>query len=1007
MADVNGDGWLDIYVCNSGDIKGDNKQNELYINKGDGTFTEQAEAYGLADAGYSTHAAFFDYDRDGDLDCYLLNNSYQAIGSFNLRKNVRPVRDSVGGDKLFRNDGNVFTDVSEAAGIYGSIIGFGLGVTVGDVNNDGWQDIYVSNDFFERDYLYMNQGDGTFRESLEDQMQSISGASMGADMADINNDGAPDIFVTEMLPESEDRLKTKTTYENWDRYQYNLQNGYYHQFTRNMLQLNQGVNSNPTNPVPATGGNIPTFAEIGRLAQVEATDWSWGALIFDMDNDGWRDIFVANGIYQDLTDQDYLNFIANEETQKAIITKQGVNFKALIDSIPSNPVPNHAFQNQGNLRFVNKAYDWGLDAISFSNGSAYGDLDNDGDLDLVVNNVNMPAFVYRNYSRERRPENHYLQFDLKGNAPNTFAFGAKIFMQHEGKMWYAEQMPVRGFESSVDPRPLIGLGDLEKIDTVLVRWPDQTETLLTNVTVDKTVLIRQSENAGPNTGLFNPASGASPMLQDWTASSGIDFIHKENAFVDFDRDRLIYHMLSTEGPKIAVGDVNGDQLDDFYIGGAKEQAGQLWIQESGGKFRPGNNEVFAADAASEDMDALFFDADKDGDLDLYVASGGHEFSNTSSPLLDRLYFNDGTGRFKKSKQALPSTQYESSSCVRAADFDADGDLDLAVGIRVKPFDYGLACKVYLLANNGNGEFADVTPEWAPELESAGMITDLAFMDYDGDQKPDLLCVGEWMPPRLWHNEGKTFKEVTQQARLDGFTGWWHCLRAVDLDGDGDMDFAAGNLGLNARFRASEDKPVSMYVKDFDKNGSIEQILCQYNGEKSYPMVLRHDLIQQIPSLKKRFVRYDQYKGRTIQDIFSPSELEGSLYLTAKEMSSGSFINNGDGTFLFEAFPVAAQMSPVYGLAASDVDGDKRPDLLLGGNLYSVKPEVGRYDASNGLLLQNLGMDAWEALPARQSGFYESGEIRDIENIQVNGAPAVLVSRSNGRLVLLGWGLRAN
>lgn len=479
MADVNADGWIDIYVCNSGDIAGDNKQNELYINQKDGTFLEEAEKYGLADPGYSTHAAFFDYDRDGDLDVYLLNNSYKAIGSFNTQYNMRDIRDEVGGDKLLRNEGGIFVDYSKEAGIYGSVIGFGLGVTVGDLNADGWQDIYVSNDFFERDYIYINQQDGTFSEELTDRMHSISGASMGADMADINNDASPEIFVTEMLPQPDARIKTVTTFENWDRYQINLRNGYYHQFTRNMLQLNNRDN---------------TFSEIGRMAGVEATDWSWGALISDLDNDGWKDLFIANGIYKDLTDQDFLVYISNSETQKEIVSKSGVNYDALIDAIPSNPVPNYAYRNLGKLHFEDKTQDWGLDQASFSNGAAYADLDNDGDLDLVVNNVNMPLFLYRNDSRQQYPEQHYLKLELVGEGNNTQALGAQIRLYTPEQSMYLEHMPIRGFQSSMDPRPHFGLGAETQPDSLVVIWPNGNKTLVQKPAIDQTLVLKSSES---------------------------------------------------------------------------------------------------------------------------------------------------------------------------------------------------------------------------------------------------------------------------------------------------------------------------------------------------------------------------------------------------------------------------------------------------------------------------------------------------------------------------------
>ncbi|MEM1135084.1 MAG: VCBS repeat-containing protein [Bacteroidota bacterium] len=979
IADVNGDGLLDIYVCNSGDIEGDNKQNELFINNGNLTFSESAETYGLADKGFSTHGAFFDYDKDGDLDLYLLNNSYQAIGSFNLQKNERPKRDPVGGDKLFRNEGDTFIDVSEEAGIYGSIIGFGLGVTVGDIDKDGWQDIYVSNDFFERDYIYMNNKDGTFNEVLEEKMRSISATSMGADMADFNNDAHADIFVTEMLPDTHERLKTVTTFESWDRYQLNIKNDYYHQFTRNTFHLNN------------TDG---TYSEIGRLAGVEATDWSWGALIVDLDNDGWKDLFVANGILGDLTNQDYIQFFSDENIVKEIITGDKVDYQKLIDAIPSNKLPNYAFRNNRDYTFTDKAAEWGLATPSFSNGSAYGDLDNDGDPDLVVNNVNMEAFIYRNETDKVHPENHYLKLELVGEGKNPFALGTKITVKYANEIVYLEQMPVRGFESTIDHRPHIGVGTAEKIDSLLVTWPDGKLTVMTDVAINQSLKLKQSDALKTEQ---KPTLPAKSLFTNVGADYGIDFIHQENAFVDFDRDRLIFHMLSTEGPKMAKADVNADGLQDFYIGGAKGFSGALYIQTSGGQFKKSSTTVFENDKGAEDVDVLFFDADNDGDADLYVASGGNEFSSVSSFLLDRLYLNDGQGNFIKNKEALPFTKYESTGCVAASDYEGDGDLDLFVGNRLIPFLYGKSGNGYLLQNDGQGHFEDISQETAPAFKELGMITDAIWEDIDNDSDDDLIVVGDWMPVKVFMNEQGVLKEV---EALEKSHGWWNTIEQGDFNNDGLIDFVVGNHGLNSRFEASKEKPMSLYVNDFDKNGSVEQVINMHFGDTAYPMVLRHDLVMQLPHLKKKYLKYENYKTQTITDIFTAEELQKAIVKEAYMRESALLLNKGDGNFEVKALPTEAQFSPTYAFLTGDFNGDGLLDIISGGNLFNVKPEVGRYDASYGLFLAGNGDGTFQTINTSQSGISFSGEVRDIEVLNINGEEIITIVKNNAPIQFL-------
>lgn len=975
MADVNADGLLDIYVCNSGNLEGKDKENELFINNGDGTFSEKAREFGLADTGYSTHAAFFDYDKDGDLDMYLLNNSYQAIGSFNLKNNVRNERDKEGGDKLFKNEDGVFIDVSESAGIYGSVIGFGLGVTVGDVNLDGWPDIYVSNDFFERDYLYINQKNGTFADELTQKMRSTSVASMGADMADMNNDIYPEIFVTEMLPGLDSRLKTKTTFEDYDKFSYNVENGYHFQYTRNAFHLNNG-------------GQY--FQEIGRFSGVHATDWSWGAILQDFDNDGWKDIFVSNGIYQDLTDQDFLHFLSNEETMKSVIRDNKVDYKKLIDAIPSEKISNYFFVNKDGLRFENMASEYGLAEPSHSNGSAYGDLDGDGDLDLVVNNVNMPAFVYRNNKRqtEKDTKNHYLQFKLSSNTKNTFAVGTKILVYHQNRTLYNEHMPTKGFQSSMDYLVHIGLGNVENPDSVVIIWPDNRKTTLSYPVSDSLYNLKhQDARENFNYDLFR--SDPRPRLIS-AEINGIDFRHQENRYVDFDRDRLIYHMLSTQGPGAVVSDFNKDGLDDLFFGGAKDQAAALYLQQRDGSFAKNKSADFEADAGSEDVRATAGDLNGDNIPDVYVCSGGHEFSGESSSLKDRIYINDGKGNLKRDVNYRAG--YQSNSAIAASDIDKDGDLDIFVGERVKMFQYGVPCAGAIFKND-NGRFTDVTAEIAPELNQAGMITDAAWVDINADGSQDLVIVGEYMPVTIFTQQQGKFVNKTKEFGLDRSNGWYQTIKIADLNNDGRSDIILGNHGLNSRFKGNQDKPICMHVNDFDKNGSIEHVVCVYEGDSSYPLVLRHDLVKQLPYLKKKYLKYAAFQNQTIEDIFTQEERANMLTLYAYEMRSVVLMNTSKG-LIQKPLPDQAQFSPIYALEVMDLNQDGISDIIAGGNLFAAKPETGSYDAMKLLLLYGDGEGNFSPATFHEAGHKIEGEIRAILPLKIKGVSHLCIVRNN-------------
>jgi enediyne biosynthesis protein E4 len=984
FADVNGDGLMDIYVCNAGNIKGDSRGNELFINQGNGAdgiprFREMAAAYGLQDGGFSTHAAFFDYDRDGDLDMYLLNNSFTPVDKL-AYQNIRDMRDGLGGDKLFRNDGKRFTDVSEEAGIYGSLIGFGLGITIGDVNNDNWLDVYISNDFYERDYLYINQQDGTFKESLESYMPHISLSSMGADIADINNDGNLDIFVTDMLPESDQRLKTTSVFEGYELTELKTSRDYWHQYMRNMLHLNNGNG---------------TFTEVGQLAGVHATDWSWGALIFDMDSDGQKDLFVANGIVKNLTDQDYVAFLADQNNIQAMIEgRMKFDYREFVDMISSTPIPNYAFRNKGNLAFENMARNWGLGKPGFSNGSAYGDLDNDGDLDLIVNNNNEPLGVYRNFSVERFNK-HYLRVRLEGQGANPDGIGTKVFLYQKGASQYLQQMPNRGFQSSSDLTLVFGLNANPVIDSLVVIWPDARRQLLRAPAADTTLTLRQSSANGTWQAPASPE--IQPMITDITSTANLAFTHKENDFVDYYRDGLLKQKFSTQGPALAVGDVNGDGLDDVYFGGAAGQKSQLYVQNVSGTFRPLAQSSFDLAAPSEEVAALFFDADGDKDLDLYVVMGGNEFVESDAKLLDRLYRNDGRGNFTYDPQAIPQL-FDSGACVTAADFDRDGDLDLFVGTRLVPGQYGYDPRSRLLVNNGKGVFADQSQSKMSQLADLGMVTDAYWEDLDKDSYPELLIVGDWMPVTIYKNEkGKSLTRYDIPSLMKS-NGWWNSITPTDIDGDGDTDFVLGNLGRNTKMVASEDRPAQLYTNDFDRNGSVEQIITCYNADgKSYPMVLKPDLQKVLPVIKKKFVKHSDYAGKTIDELFTSEQMRNVVKKVVYNPNTSVLINNGSLSFDLRALPVEAQLAPVFGVAALDYNGNQQKDLLLTGNFYDVLPEIGRYDANRGVLLEGLGKGNYRSVLSSQSGFRVQGQVRKMRLVRgANGRQMLVLAKNNER-----------
>ena len=979
MADVNGDGYVDIYVSGV-DYLTMHGRNVLYINNGDGTFTDRTKEYGLDHAGYSTQALFFDYDGDGLLDMFLLNHSTHGDRGGAARGTGTPK----GSDRLFRNDHGHFVDVSERAGVADRAGAFGLGVVASDFNLDGCPDLYVANDFQENDYLYVNNCNGTFTESVTKAMGHTSRFSMGVDAADFNNDGRPDLVVTDMLPAREDILKSSASTETWDLFTLQSRAGYQPQYERNTLQLNRGNG---------------LFSDIGFLAGVASTDWSWSPLFADLDNDGYKDLFITNGVYRRPNDLDYIAYISNEVVQASLARGMTPENAAVIRKMPQIPLPNYAFHNNGDLTFTNMAPAWGLAQPGFSNGAAYVDLNNSGALDLVVNNINATASIYRNRVRELNPAaSHYLTVQLRGARGNTAGIGSKVIAVAGGKRQLLEQMPTRGFESSVDPRLHFGLGMATSVDSLTVVWPDRRYQVLTHVAADRIVTLEQANAADEYH--YPKDTTYRPRFEDVTSRSGIDFTHQENDFADYTREPLIPHLLSTEGPALAVGDVNGDGLDDIYVGGAKWQPGRLYIQQPDGTFKESKQAAFQADSLQEDVDAVFFDANGDGHLDLYVVSGGNEFWGEDDALQDRLYINDGKGNFHRDKDALPRFA-ESGSCVVPGDFNGDGHVDLFVGRRAVARNYGLTPRSYLLENDGKGHFIDVTRDKAPALMDAGMVTSATWIDYDNDGKLDLVVVGEWMPVRVFKQESGRFVDRTQSAGFAGTEGWWNTVSAVDVNGDGRKDLLLGNLGLNSYLRASAKEPVRLSVGDFFSTGTLKQILTSFRASKSYPVATRDELLRAMPPLASKYPTYASFGASQIEDILPASELSKAKVLEAHDFASAIAMNNGNGTFSLKPLPTEAQFAPVNAFVAGDFDHDGFVDLLLGGNFFGVPPIFGRYDASYGLLLRGARNGRFVPVDAEAANLVVRGQVRRMALLRgPHGANLIAVARNNETLELL-------
>lgn len=971
MADINNDGLLDIYVCRSGD-RGF-RHNLLYINQGNLRFSEQARQWGVNDNGYSTQATFFDYDLDGDLDMYLVNHSIKF--NFNqeeiFKNKYTPAPEEA--NHLYRNDGDHFTDVSMEAGIHR--FAFGLSATAGDFNADGYPDIYSASDFFEPDFLYINQKDGTFKECMRESMGHISFSSMGSDAADFNNDGLLDIVVADMRAEDHYRYHANMVGMTRNHFSRMIKEGYHYQYMQNTLQWNRGVNTE----------GIPVFSEIGQLAGISDTDWSWSTLFFDMDNNGWKDLFISNGIRRDIQNKDAWNIINND-----LRLQRKNSFMKIQEYFPVSRLQNYTFQGDQHLGFKNVSATSGVDFKGFTNGASYADLDSDGDLDLVLNNLDDPSLICENLATDNSASrHHYLQIRLRGREDNFFGLGAKVTLRDGDQRQFQELTATRGFQSSVDPVMHFGVGDQQEIDEVVVVWPNGMHQKLQKVKADQRIDIDQRDAGSAVT--VNQASTAMPLFQ---RTMPFLFVHKETAYDDFDYESLLPFKLSSHGPCLATGDVNGDHLDDFYAGNGKGYPGTLFIQSPKGDFKEQGSSPWRHDQPYEDTDAVFFDADQDADLDLYVVSGGNEDKINSPWLDDRIYINDGRGNFTRG--ALPDIR-ESKTCAVPGDVDGDGDLDLFIGGGSIPGRYPSASASYLLLNE-KGTFK------ATDLGTPGIVTGGVWADIDKDGDADLIAVGHWMPVTFFENEKGRLKAGIElpvrrigenpEARFCNTSGWWNCIEAADLDHDGDLDFILGNAGLNTRFSASEREPVKIYVKDFDRNGSLDPIMASYYHGQLYPVFGRDKLLGQVRLWQRKLPDYNTYARMTMDQLLEGEEGDSLLSFEAAQLASCVLYNEGNRIFSVEKLPVEAQVSAVNDILAGDINHDGNQDLVIAGNHYDWEVETSRDDAGMGLCLLGDGKRAFRPLTLKESGFFAPGDVRTLRKLHLTDGKDLLLVGTN-------------
>jgi len=987
MVDINADNLLDIYVCKAGKLDREQRKNKLFINLGTKetggapTFAERAREYRLDDAGYCTQPVFFDYNRDGLLDLFIVNYNTRHFSGFDLQK-IRDQHDPDAGDRLYQNNGDgTFTDVSKEAGIIQNPIGFGLSATVSDLNNDGWPDIYVTNDFIERDYMYINQRDGTFSDEILARTNVTSHFSMGSDIADINNDSEPDILTVDMLPPNRMRRKVFKT-PNYDINERLVATGYHRKNMRNALQLNQGDG---------------TFIEIGQLAGISMTDWSWASLIADFDNDGQKDIFISNGFPRFYTDLDFLNEVLWKQYPDENLPEDPDQVYSLVRQMKEVEMHNFAFQNKGDLLFEDVTNGWGLDQYAVSGASAYVDLNNDGALDLVVNNVNEPPFIFRNRSTQQN-SNNYLKIRLEGDGSNTFGTGAKVTLTTaDSSVFFQEAYQTRGFQASVEPGLHFGLGSYSKVDIEVI-WPNQSRQIIEGVEVNQTVTLHQQDALSGPGEANNDEYKMFALLNNEVL--GLDFIHRDSFSKDRIQTPLLPHTISNLGPALARGDVNSDGLIDLFMGGGQAQVPVLYLQQPDGTFSRASVPAFDQHKHYEDIDAVFFDAIGNGHLDLYVVSGGN-FDPTNGPLYqDRLYLNDGFGNFAYSRDALPIMETSGGS-VTLLDIEEDGDTDLFVGGRVTTGQYPMSPRSYLLQNN-NGTFTDITRQASPELLNPGMVSDAAWADIDNDQLADLIVTGEWMPIRIFKNNGnQTFGEITAEAGLAKTAGWWNTLETADMNGDGYPDLIAGNRGLNTSLKPTSDEPVILYADDFEGNGSIDPLITEMDEGERYPVAGRDLLLQQLSGFKEKFPSYASYASATIQDLFSSQQLEEASVLEAHTFASTVFQNNGNGTFEARPLPREAQVAPIYDMVIADFDANGIPDLLAAGNNFGTRPDIGPI-AGQGILLSGDGKFNFMPVSANKSGFVGVGDIRKMELLATPKGPMLILGRYNDPVAIFGY-----